>query len=338
MQANPQGANMKRLTLAASVLVALTPACSIGGEGFAAAVPQRDNVSMRVPQSQEQALVVGERATMYDESVRIAAGVNGGVLWVFDVIDAIVLQPPTTLEDDTAVWGPSEPHGLERLSFMLTVVRVEDQHFSYSLAARPRGDDGDFTEIFGGEAFPSATDDGHGTLTLHLGTLRQLGGGEACLTGDIDVAYDAGAEPRTLDVVFTQVANDCVGERPTNAHYVYSEAADASGQMDFAFRANIHRNDEDKPLEEIMSVRSRWLSSGAGRSDVQVSEGEVPADLLLHIPGTSAASVELVQCWDESFVLVHGDTNPDELEPHLGQEATGDASACAFVDASHAQL
>lgn len=311
--------------------------CSPGAE-YSSALPQRDNVQMRVPQSGGQALTVGETASLYEDSVRIATNVNGGVLWVFDVIDLIVAHPPTTLDETTAVWGPSEPRGLERLSYRFTVVKIEEAHFTYVLEARLKDDTGDFTEIFTGEAFPNEDNDGHGTLSYNLGSLRGLDGDAACLTGVIDVAYDAASEPRALDVEFTQVADECAGERPTNAHYVYAESADHSGQMDFAFRADIHGDAENKPLEELMSVRTRWLASGAGRSDVQVSEGEVPADLVANIPGTAATSVELVQCWDDSFALVYGDTAPDELEPHLGNELVGDASLCAMSDASFAEI
>lgn len=330
---------MTRIALPFAALATLVLTACNAGADFRSAVPQRDNVQMRVPTSDGQALTVGETASLYEDSVRIATSVNGGVGGAFDVIDAIIAQqPPTTVDDDTAVWGPSEPRGLERLSFRFTVLRIEEGHFSYLLEARARDDDGDFTEVFTGEAFPNGNNDGHGTLSYNLGSLRGLAGGEACLTGIIDVSYDAAAEPRSLDVVFTQVADECARERPSNAHYVYAENLDHSGQMDFAFRKNIHRDDENKPLEEIMSVRSRWLASGAGRSDVQVSEGEIPADLAANIPGTTATSVELVQCWDDSFALVYGDTAPDELEGHLGNELVGDASLCAMADASFATL
>jgi hypothetical protein len=322
-------------------LTSLTTACG-AADGFRAAVPNRDNVTMRVPESQGQALTAGEIAPMYAESVKIATAVNGSVLWVFDVIDFIVDHPPTTVEENQATWGPSEPRGLERLSFKFTVNKIEEGHFTYILEARVKGaaEDAAFTEVFSGEAFPNDDNDGHGSLVYRLGSLRNLDpvAEDACLTGDIDVTYDAGAEPRTLDVVFTQVANLCDDEQPTNAHYVYSEALDSSGLMDFAFAGNIHSADENKPGDETMSVRTRWTSGGAGRSDVRVSGDEIAADLALHIPGTTSTTVDIVQCWNDSFALVHADTTPDELEPSLGNELIGESSACVIADASFASL
>ncbi len=328
---------MQKLLALASLgcVAALATACG-GAAQFRAAVPTRDEVRMRVPASSASALSVGEEADLYKQSVAIATGVNGGVLWVFDVIDAILKQPPTTADDTTAVWGPTEPRGLDRLSIQFTVVKLADDDFSYKLEARKKGDAGDFTEIFSGEAHPgSEPNRGTGTLTYHLGSLRSLDDSQ-CLEGDIDVQYDAASDPRTLDVTFHAFDDACNDPHPTDAHYTYVENSDKSGSMDFAFQANLHKPEENKPLEEVMSVRTRWLATGAGRSDVQVSGGEIPGDLAAN--GIDATTVEIAECWDDTFNLVYADTNPDELEPHLGHENTGDASQCAFADASFAQL
>lgn len=329
------------VTLAA--LVNVTSACD-GAARFRQAIPAKSTVQMNVPGldgsgALRQALTVGEEAGLYRETVKIASSVNGGALWVFGVIDAILAHPPTTAEGDTAVWGPTEPRGLEKLSFRFTVVKLAEQHFTYELEARPKGEESEdaFVSVFEGEAFPGEDHDGTGSLTYHLGSLRSLNGDE-CLTGEIDVAYDAASEPRLLDVVFAQVANECAGETPRDAHYVYAEAADKSGQMDFAVNANVHKAEENKPGLEVLSVRSRWLATGAGRSDVRVSGDEIAADLAANIPGTTATTVDVVECWDDAFGLVYGDTTPDELEPHLDHPATGDAAQCAFTDASFASL
>jgi hypothetical protein len=335
---------MKRLScLIVLSLLALTAACDKAA-AFRSAVPSRSTVQMRVPGLDDggaiqQALSVGEQAPLYGETVKIATAVNTSVALVFKVIEEILRHPPTSVEDDVAVWGPSEPRGLERLSFRFTVERLDEEHFAYRLEARLKGETSEeaFVEVFAGETLPGDDNDGTGTLVYHLGSLRSLGA-EPCLTGDIEIAYDAASEPRTLDVVFTETANECAGERPTNARYAYAENEDKSGLMDFAFRANVHKPEENKPEKEVLSVRSRWLSSGAGRSDVRVAEGEIPADLLAYIPETSATTVDVVECWDDSFALVHADTTPDELEPHLDRPNVGDASLCVFAEASFANL
>ena len=328
---------LKKLAIALPLILAAT-ACG-RAQMFTSAVPTKDQIRMNVP-ANNQALAAGDQSELYLATLGISTSVNGGVLWVFDVIDAIIHTPPTTLDEDQAVWGPSEPRGLERLAYRFTVNRVEEGHFTYKLEARLKEntEESDFVIVFDGEAFPGEDDRGTGTLNWHLGSRRNLVIADCDLIGEIHVEYDTTTEPRMLDVVFEGVADECNGEEPTDSHYIYTEAEDASGSMDFAFRKNIHGVEENKPQEEIFAVRSRWLATGQGRSDVQVSEGEVPADLATHIPGTSADSVEIVECWSDVFVVDYTDTNPDELEPHLNHEESGDAALCAFTDAEYASL
>ena len=328
----------KNLAYALPLLLAAT-ACGNRADKFTSVLPRRDQVKMNVPANND-ALAAGDQSELYLATLGISTSVNGGVLWAFDVIEAILAMPPTTLDEDQAVWGPSEPKGLERLSYRFTVNRIEEGHFSYKLEARLKEntEESDFVIVFDGEALPGDDDRGTGTLNYHLGSRRNLMISQCDLIGEIHVQYDTTTEPRMLDVVLNGVADECKGEDPTDAHYIYTESPDASGTMDFAVRNNMHRPDENKPLEEVLAVRSRWLGTGQGRSDVQVSEGEIPTDLATYIPGTTATSVEIVECWSDVFVVDFTDTTPDELEPHLGHAQSGDASLCAFPDAEFASL
>ncbi len=310
---------------------------------FGNVVPGSGQVRLNVPGASddgavEQALLVGAQAGFYVATRDLAVQVNGGVGSVLRLVDDISQQPPTETDSETfAVWGPSEPRGLERNSFRFTVTEVSEGTFDYQLEARTKDqtEEADFVVVFEGTATPGDDDKGHGELDVHWGALRSLDDSE-CLVGDLHVVYAADTEPRTLDVGFVEVADGCRDEAPTNATYHYTEAADASGVLDFSFIQNLHQADEQKPLEELFSIRSRWQADGAGRSDVQLSQGEIPADLAQYIPGTSATTADLVECWDASFNVVYADTNPDELEPHLGHEQEGEASACVFADASFA--
>ena len=325
--------------------LSLAGACALSAcnaNPFAAVVPSRGQVRLNVPGAAtegSQALLAGANSDLHASTLNIANTVNGGVGFVFRLVDEITAQPPTETDNETfAVWGPSEPRGLERNSFRFTVNKVDDS-FSYKLEARAKDQtaEEDFVIAFEGVAFPGADDKGHGSLDVHWGALRSLDDTQ-CLIGDLHVDYAADEEPRRLDVSFVEVADGCRDETPTNATYQYLEAADASGQLDFAFRANLHKLEEQKPEQEIFAVRSRWLGDGRGRADVRLSEGEIAADLALNIPGTAATSADIVECWDANFAVVFVDTNPDELEPHLGHAQEGDVALCAFADASFAEL
>ena len=70
--------------------------------------------------------------------------------------------------------------------------------------------------------------------------------------------------------------------------------------------------------------------------DLTVIDGEIPADLAAGIPGTTAVSADVVECWDSSFAVVASDMAPDELEAHLGRTPAGDIAQCAFTDSAFA--
>ena len=311
---------------------------------FGNVIPNKGQVRLNVPgaNGSGQALLVGGSSEFYASTLNIANQVNGGVGVVFRIVEEITALPPTDTDGETfAVWGPSEPRGLEKNSFRFTVNAADDGSLDYKLEARAKDatEEADFIVVFEGNAVEGDEEDkGHGSLDVHWGAIRSIDDTN-CLIGDLHVDYAADEEPRRLDVTFAEVADGCRDEAPTNATYHYNEAADASGSLDFAFQANLHKVEEDKPEEETFSIRSRWLADGQGRSDVRISDGEIPADLDFYIgEANTADSADLVECWDSTFNVTYTDTNPDELNDHLGHAEEGDASTCAFADASFAEL
>ena len=319
---------------------ALGSAC--GANDLRLAVPGKGDVTLNVPGADDegQALRVGATSELYVTTADLARGINGGVGLVFDLSERIINLPPTDTDGDTyAVWGPSEPRGLERNAFRFTVNKIDEAQFDYRLEARAKDatEESDFVIVWEGTSFPAGDGRGHGTLDIHWGALRSIDD-SSCLIGDLAVDYATDESPRRLDVAFIEAADGCRDETPTTANYHYEENDDASGLLDYAFQKNLHDTAEDKPLEEVFTVRSRWLADGQGRSDVQLSGGEIPGDLSTNIPDTTATTADIVECWDASFNVVHTDTSPTELEPHLGHAEEGDAALCAFTDASFAVL
>jgi hypothetical protein len=324
----------KTLATVTTALAVAASACGADdGNALLRAVPQRGTVSMNVPTGQGQALSLGETSPFYRSTVEIAVAVNGGIAGVYNVIEAITALPPTSTDNATvAVWGPSQPRGLERNAFRLTVSKVSDGVYSYVLDARPKASiaDEDFVAIVDGTATPNDNNDGSGSLNVHWGALRSLDGNE-CMIGELRSTYDASSEPRTLAVTFIEAKDGCRDDGPpTSAEYLYAETADQSGTLDYAEEKNIHAQDEDKPLDETFEVHSRWNGAGAGRSDVRIGGGEVTPDLAALLPASGATGVDVVECWDASFALVYTATTPTELSP-LFNESAGDSAQCAFT-------
>lgn len=324
--------------LALSFVAGCTSACGAGGTSFSGALPSRSTVQINVPQQSGQALALGEQSEFMAKSKDLADGINGGVGWVFDLLEKIVEMPATEQDEAHAVWGPSEPKGLERLSYRFTVTKVGENDFTYALDARLKGetDDAAFVTFLSGTAQPGDEDNkGTGTMTVNAGARRGLLNEEGdCQNGTIEVAYDVTAEPRSLQVDFVEWLDTCDADaRAANATYTYTETADGAGTLDFDVIANMHKAEEAKPLEETMAIRTRWMADGQGRADVRISGGEVPGDLATHIPDTTETSVLVTECWDDLFALTFSDTTPDELEDTF-HEPLGDESACVFAEAS----
>lgn len=329
---------MNRHPMNALVAVALClPLAACGGlqDEMLEGMPSRDDLSIDVPASDGQALSLGERSGFYEMTYGVSRTVNGGIAGVFDLIDHIVALPPTVSEENRRVWGPSQPRGLERNSFMFTAERVVPGRFLYKLEVRPKDapEDTDWLVAFDGEAFPAEGSKGTGTLNLYFDTMHELN--DDPLIGTAVVVYDTTLAEgrREVDVTFDGVANTNHNEEPRIATYRYGENADASGDFEFSFNTDLHADgEENKPLLETFTINSRWLGTGTGRSDVVISGGEVPADLAEHLPDSDATLVQATECWGDDFSLTHSDTTPEELRDAV-RPLLGDAAACPFTEA-----
>ena len=81
---------------------------------------------------------------------------------------------------------------------------------------------------------------------------------------------------------------------------------------------SIHADSEDDgPLPEDATVRSRWTSGGAGRADIQLANGDFGATV-----ATAA------QCWNTNFRTVYSEYSFDTTLTE------GDSGDCAFTSAS----
>jgi hypothetical protein len=161
-------------------------------------------------------------------------------------------------------------------------------------------------------------------------------GNRDVLEGRAAITFAADANPKTVTVDFVDFRNLCDGaDRPREpAKYLYAEADDGSGNFQFTAHGNIHREAENKPLVEDMTIRSRWTAAGAGRSDLTVGGGEVPADMQsLSVPGNS---VIVTECWDNDFLTVFQTTEPEELPQQLRdaiRPTQGAQTDCVFAQA-----
>lgn len=120
-------------------LVAIASTADLGsacGENdLRTAVPSQSLLALNVSDSDGdgQALRAGAISELYRLTRGLAVTINGSVGFVFALSEQILALPPTDTDNESyAVWGPSEPQGLERNSFRFTVNdKIDDATFDY---------------------------------------------------------------------------------------------------------------------------------------------------------------------------------------------------------------
>lgn len=347
---------MKRRTWSMGIvgiaLLGLVSGCN--GNAFSDALPSDKQVQINLQGEDDsgQALVDDEtqRAGLYDLTFGVTRGINGLAVGLLQLTRTIIELPPTErVDDDHAVWGPNEPKGLERLQFKATAERVAENEYHFVLMARPKAsdDDADFREIYELHYFNSGIDLGHGTILIDRDKHAEIDptDPDLCDSGSalISFANDGEDSMKVVDVDFSQLDRSGCGDNARMGKYHYAEAEDGAGDFIFSAIGNIHEGAEaeSKPLEETMTIRSQWTAQGAGRADVIVSDGEIPADQAACQDASceGLTSVTATQCWDENFISRYENTSPEVLQGEIlpGRDSngelnpTGDVSACPFA-------
>lgn len=274
------------------------------------ALPTAQQVSIKLPETSARTLdaqVLGQLATWYVATRDVTRTFNGGTAWVLTLIHTIVQFPATTVDGNTFTWGPWSD-ALSPAEYKLEVKALADGTFSYQLSGRSKTQaNAQFEVVIDGTADPRAGElKGSGEFLVDFDAGRRVNpidSGDA--HGSVDVRYDLAQ--RHLDL--TVMTTDAQGA-PAAADYAYNAASDGGGDMTFDVSANAGGT----ALKETVTLRSRWLGTGAGRADARIAGGDL---------GT--IQVTASECWDAGFKRVfYKDSN--NFAPTEGVE-----TACAFA-------
>lgn len=323
---------MKRiLPLAVSVL--LITACHSEVDQFREGTPSKEMVEINLPSKttagleaddevgQAMQYAQGERSDMYTLTRGATALVNGGAVAILGLIKAITDHQPTSFHGNVAVWGPYT-EDLSPNTWRLTVTKTGQNNFSYALEAKPKtAQDSAYVAVLTG--------------THTAGDSREVGSGEFLIdwdgaqrlpehdnnVGTADITYSRNAAGAVVvSAQFRQVKDGASGLK-VDADYRYSSASPGQGgSFDFATLKNL--GDASQPALEKLTIRSRWLATGAGRSDVRASGGDLGAE-------TASAS----ECWDINFASQYLSAS---WAPTAGYGLA--ATDCAFGTASFSDL
>jgi hypothetical protein len=333
---------MKRssVVLGATAMLAIA-GCKLPDDDFAGSTPTAENVSLDVPANAQSALttgdgtkvsaLLGEEAGSYQLTRVVTGVVNGATAVVLILVKTIVGFPPTSVSGDTAVWGPhSEP--LDKNAWRLTVTRVEPHVFSWALDGKAKNaDDSTFVTILSGTHTRAVNDRGRpienygsGMFVVDWDVAQTLPDhGNAVGVATFKYAKTAPGAVATIDVDFKGIKDDPPSTELYDAIYRYTATPGAGGELRYAAKRDYFPDPHpSNSAKEDFTIHSRWQETGTGRTDYQLTGGDVAAVT------PSIAPVTVSECWDEAFLSTYLNVSYD----HAGD--WGMESSCSFPTAS----
>jgi hypothetical protein len=304
-------------------------------EEFRSVLPSKEMVEVKAPGTAGQGLEgevqaqggQGQTSDMYLLTRGATVIVNGGTLAVLGLIDAVTKHTPTTVTDDSATWGP-HTDALSPTTWKLTVTKTGDTTYSYTLEAKAKtAPDSAFLAIITGhhtatqnEAGEPMRGFGSGDFTLDWDAAQQLPEHDNNI-GRMTVRYSrpSASAQVSVEADFRQVRDDGSTQR-VDANYRYRATPGAGGEFDFALNKDMYAPSTPSANERL-TIKSRWQQTGAGRSDVKMSGGDLAGEATTN------------ECWDANFASRYLRIS-FEANPRYGTEA----SDCAFTSAVYSSL
>lgn len=302
---------------------------------FRRGFPKSADVKIEVPAKSGQALegvsqrqdaLEGDRSGLYLITRGVTVVVNGGAGLVLGLVKAITDHPPTSISGNQAVWGPhTDP--LSPNTHRFTVTKNKANDYSYTLEAKGKSEpNGSFRVILSGTHLV-ATDAagqpmegfGSGTFLIDWNEGQKLPEhGPEVGTAEFTYSRSSPGAKVEINVTFTQVKDGETGQL-VDALYRYAATPGQGGSFDFGVIKNLDNEPAKSKLEKA-TIHSRWLETGAGRSDVKATGGDITGQ------GT------ISDCWDSSFASRY-------LNLSFAPQANyGGESACAFSPAEYSTL
>jgi hypothetical protein len=258
----------------------------------------------------------GDPAFWYSFTRDLRDGVNVVTAVVLVSVWAVAHTEPSEIDEDHAVFGPFEGDSLEPARYRLTVTRIGDHHFRYVLDGQ-RKSGGDFVTVLDGDGYSRASDShGDGQFTLDLGKAKILDpsrhlndSGTVTIVHELpsDIGRRHDALPRTI-VATIAPEGEASLSITSNAH------EDHTGELDVTAHVDID-DAHDTALEDV-TVTSRWQPTGAGRSDIGISGGDLPA--------AGFEGVTATECWGTDFSRVY------YVDSAGFKPTEGDAAECVY--------
>jgi len=256
-------------------------------------------------------------AKWYGFTREMRAGVNQVTAGVLGGVWTILHLPPSTLGKDRAIWGPYTDE-LEPASYRFRITRVAADEYDYALDGRPKAstNDADFRSLLTGHGYgkPHASH-GKGGFLIDLDVAKSLDplahqNESGTVRVDYDLPRDFLEKPDFLPRSITAKVDpegDAVYTVESLAQVDHTGSIHVDAHVDVA-------DSKDTKLEDVV-IDSRWNATGAGRADIDLAGGDLPA-------GTPM--VDAVECWGSDFTQSYYNDSVN-FSPTVGVE-----DACVY--------
>jgi hypothetical protein len=296
---------------------------------FLYALPTSDALGARAPDQrgttqqglgqQSAGLSVSAPSAMFQKTVGAARSFNSMLFAILDALERVRQLPPTRREANRRIWGPiaDRQHPDREVRLAVERTRQPDDSFVYAWQIEIRRVGAAQTAwiaLVEGSYVPSV-DIRRGTGTLRHDAAAVRAAGFAPADADpnllsVDIGYDTGSDPLFVALHLAFTAGTLDSE--------YEEFADGNARLIFDVRADFVPG--PSPTPETARFTSRWIGSGAGRTDVAaLVGGDVP--VLTDIGE---------ECWNETFDTVYFREVYDLDGNGMVDGTGGNPAACAL--------
>jgi hypothetical protein len=273
-------------TLSLAVAAALLAACgsNLDPNTVRSALPQASTVQIGTPAADPSSTALtagqltqalGQTPSYQSEYATVsywtAFTVNVGVAFTLDLVKFITALSPTSCDTSSCTWGPwVGDAGLNRYEL---VVEKQGDAFAWALSGQNAITNAAFVPLVSGIAYPGPDrDHGKGSFTIDFDAQDALAHGPAWVKedfGTVAVQYDNLASISIQATLLGGRDRDPASPDPMNAIYSFTRDPGHGGELQVAF--------ENLSTSEILSLRTRWTGTGAGRADAHYVAGTVDA-------------------------------------------------------------
>jgi hypothetical protein len=225
------------------------------------------------------------------------------------------------------VWGPWQGP-LDPIEWMVTITRIAPHQYQYKFEGRDKTQPtAAFVTVLSGAHAPAVGAGeqeiegfGAGSFTLDWNARATLPLPNPNEIGTLNYTYNHQGPGQVIEIkaMFRGVHDDSQPGRLVDADYAFVQKPQADGSMDFIYTVPATAT----ATGGTGKVRSRWLWSGAGRSDVSVK----PTDLTV--------TYTVNECWGANYLSVYMST---PLSASADQNY-GSETDCAFPTAEYSSL